>query len=207
MLSCYRAMDFLLEALDDLQETVFFTAADLPLDVDLILFDTTSTYFEFDFEDSERHEDQDHFRLRGHSKDFRPDLPPVVIGMAVTTGGLPVRLWVWPGNTTDASVLEQVKDDLAGWQLNRNTSRTVAAVPAEARQGMGTICGWAAWFVRVTVSGRGTDRVNGRLASCRGGVGAGLRRGPAGRAGSPVLRRRRARRARPAPRHLRPLRR
>ena len=39
--------------------------------------------------------------------------------MAVTTGGLPVRLWVWPGNTTDASVLDEVKTDLAGWQLNR----------------------------------------------------------------------------------------
>jgi hypothetical protein len=120
---CYRAMDFLLEALDQLQETVFFTAADLlNLDVDLIFFDTTSTYFELDFEDGELdHDDEgeEGLRRRGHSKDFRPDLPQVVIGMAVTTGGLPVRLWVWPGNTTDASVLEEVKDDLAGWQLNR----------------------------------------------------------------------------------------
>jgi hypothetical protein len=123
---CYRAMDFLLEALDQLQETVFFTAADLlSLDVDLIFFDTTSTYFELDFEDGELDEGdegdegEDRFRLRGHSKDSRPDLPQVVIGMAVTTGGLPVRLWVWPGNTTDASVLEEVKTDLAGWQLNR----------------------------------------------------------------------------------------
>ena len=39
--------------------------------------------------------------------------------MAVTTGGLPVRLWVWPGNTTDTTVLEEVRNDLAGWQLNR----------------------------------------------------------------------------------------
>jgi len=52
--------------------------------------------------------------LRGHSKDARPDLPQVVIGMAVTTGGLPVRLWVWPGNTTDTTVLQEVKADLAG---------------------------------------------------------------------------------------------
>ena len=37
---CYRAMDFLLEALAELQETVFFTAADLlNLDVDLVFFD------------------------------------------------------------------------------------------------------------------------------------------------------------------------
>ena len=39
--------------------------------------------------------------------------------MAVTTGGLPVRLWVWPGDTADTTVLGQVKEDLAGWQLNR----------------------------------------------------------------------------------------
>jgi hypothetical protein len=122
---CYRAMDFLLEALAELQETVFYAAADLlNLSVDLVFFDTTSTYFELDFEDGELDDDtddesQDPFRLRGHSKDSRPDLPQVVIGMAVTTGGLPVRLWVWPGNTTDASVLQEVKADLAGWQLNR----------------------------------------------------------------------------------------
>jgi hypothetical protein len=86
-------------------------------------FDTTSTYFELDFADGELNDDtdneQDPFRLRGHSKDSRPDLPQVVIGMAVTTGGLPVRLWIWPGNTTDTTVLEEVKKDLAGWQLHR----------------------------------------------------------------------------------------
>jgi transposase len=43
----------------------------------------------------------------------------VVIGMAVTTGGLPVRLWVWPGDTSDQTVLAEVKADLAGWRLNR----------------------------------------------------------------------------------------
>ncbi|MFU8807098.1 MAG: 2-phosphosulfolactate phosphatase, partial [Bradymonadaceae bacterium] len=48
----YEAMDWLLEHLETLQETVFFAVADLlQLDVDLIFFDTTSTYFELDFED------------------------------------------------------------------------------------------------------------------------------------------------------------
>lgn len=52
--ACYRAMDFLLETLDELQESVFFTAADLlSLDVDLIFFDTISTYFELEFDDGE----------------------------------------------------------------------------------------------------------------------------------------------------------
>ena len=79
--------------------------------------DTTSTYFELDGDDTD--EEDEPFRLRGHSKDSRDDLPQVVIGMAVTTGGLPVRLWVWPGDTADTTVLGQVKDDLAGWRLNR----------------------------------------------------------------------------------------
>jgi hypothetical protein len=118
--ACYRAMDWLLEHLEVLQETVFFAVADLlQLDVDLIFFDTTSTYFEVPFEDGELDGDEGGLRKRGHSKDSRPDLPQVVIGMAVTTGGLPVKLWVWPGDTQDQTVLAEVKQDLAGWRLNR----------------------------------------------------------------------------------------
>jgi hypothetical protein len=32
-----------------------------------------------------------------HSKDHRPDLPQVVIGLAVTREEIPVRCWCWPG--------------------------------------------------------------------------------------------------------------
>jgi transposase len=118
--SCYRAMDWLLDHLETLQETVFFAVADLlQLDVDLIFFDTTSTYFEVEHEDGELDGTEEGLRKRGHSKDARPDLPQVVIGMAVTTGGLPVKLWVWPGDTQDQTVLAEVKADLAGWRLNR----------------------------------------------------------------------------------------
>jgi transposase len=118
--SCYRAMDFLLESLPELQETVFFTVADLlQLDVDLLFFDTTSTYFELEQADVDADTDEPGFRSNGHSKDHRDDLPQAVIGMAVTRGGVPVRLWVWPGFTQDQTVLEEVKTDLAGWQLNR----------------------------------------------------------------------------------------
>jgi transposase len=91
----------------------------LNLDIDLIFFDTTSTYVETPFEDGELDGTDEGLRKRGHSKDARPDLPQIVIGMAVTTGGLPVRLWVWPGDTQDQTVLAEVKQDLAGWRLNR----------------------------------------------------------------------------------------
>jgi Transposase DDE domain len=43
----------------------------------------------------------------------------VVIELAVTREGIPVRVWVWPGNTNDQTVITQVKDDLRGWRLGR----------------------------------------------------------------------------------------
>src|SRR5579875_3380044 len=79
----YRAMDFLLDATEAIQREVFFSVANLfNLEVDVILFDTTSTYFEID--------DTDDFRRFGHSKDHRGDRPQVVIGLAVTKDGIPV---------------------------------------------------------------------------------------------------------------------
>lgn len=112
----YRAMDFLAEHGEALQETVFFSMASLlNLEVDLLFFDTTSTYFEI----PEPDDGEDALRRYGHSKDHRPDRPQVVIGLAVTRGGLPVRCWVLPGNTNDASLVDRVQRDLAGWKLAR----------------------------------------------------------------------------------------
>src|SRR6266536_723509 len=59
------------------------------------------------------------WRTHGHSKDHRPDLPQVVIGMAVTREGIPVRVWTFPGNTSDQVLIRTVKDDLRDWNLNR----------------------------------------------------------------------------------------
>src|SRR5438034_2250114 len=119
----YRALDLLVEADADakLQETVFFACADLlNLEVDLLFFDTTSTYFEADPDQVDGDDpERPPLRVRGHSKDHRPDLPQVVIGLAVTKEGIPVRVWVWPGNTNDQTVISQVKDDLRGWRLGR----------------------------------------------------------------------------------------
>ena len=54
-----------------------------------------------------------------NSKDHRPDLPQVVIAMAVTRDGIPVRCWSFPGNTADTAIIRTVKDDLGGWGLRR----------------------------------------------------------------------------------------
>ena len=118
----YRAMDLLVEAdaQAKVQESVFFAVAHLlNLEVDLLFFDTTSTYFERDDEDEAGQDGTGGFRAYGKSKDHRDDLPQIVIGLAVTREGIPVRVWCWPGGTNDQTVLQEVKDDLRDWRLGR----------------------------------------------------------------------------------------
>ena len=118
--SFYRAMDWLLEVEAELAEQVYWAVADLlNLEVDLLFFDTTSTYFEIEGPDTPGEGETVGFRTFGHSKDHRPDLPQVVIGMAVTRAGIPIRVWCWPGNTNDQALIRQVKDDLKSWKLAR----------------------------------------------------------------------------------------
>lgn len=110
----YRAMDFLLEHAEKIQEEVFWSTANLlNLTVDLIFFDTTNTYFH-----SEEPEDSE-IKAYGKSKDKRDDLPLVTIGLAVTREGIPVRCWVLPGNQHDAKSVEQIQKDLNSWKLGR----------------------------------------------------------------------------------------
>lgn len=135
--ACYRVMDWLLQIEPKLAEQVFWNTADLMnLEVDLLFFDTTSTYFETGEADEpvardERGErlarngeratavNEAGFRTYGKSKDSRDDLPQVVVGMAVTREGIPVRVWSWPGNTSDSALIRQVKDDIRDWTLSR----------------------------------------------------------------------------------------
>ncbi len=122
---CYRAMDWLLEVESELAEAVYWQTADLlNLEVDLLFFDTTSTYFERDEAEADSLDEDGEvvrpaFRTYGKSKDHRDDLPQVVIGMAVTRTGIPIRVWCWPGNTNDSELIRQVKDDLRAWKLGR----------------------------------------------------------------------------------------
>jgi hypothetical protein len=136
--ACYRAVDWLLQIKDALEKEVFHQVANLlNLEVDLLFFDTTSTYFETGEADAPVARDEHGmpsddgsdpagdgtsmrgFRAYGKSKDHRDDLPQVVIGMAVTRDGIPVRVWCWPGNTNDSALIRQVKDDMRDWTLSR----------------------------------------------------------------------------------------
>ena len=131
--AAYAAMDFLLGALAEIAERIFASVAHLlNLDLDIVFVDTTSTYWELDvadeLADALREDAADDetgspgesaTRTFGHSKDHREDLPQVVIGMAVTRDGVPVRCWTFPGNTADTAIIRTVKDDLANWNLRR----------------------------------------------------------------------------------------
>jgi hypothetical protein len=148
--ACYRAMDWLHDVREPLERAVFHQVANLlNLEVDLLFFDTTSTYFEREDPDGpvgrdehghplpDTSDTQDHdggegdgegegdganrvgFRTYGKSKDSRDDLPQIVIGMAVTRDGIPVRVWCWPGNTNDSALIRQVKDDMRDWTLSK----------------------------------------------------------------------------------------
>ena len=135
--ACYRAMDWLLQIREQLEKQVFDRASEvLGLEADLLFFDTTSTYFVTEEADAPVARDQQGnpvpdgtegaagatetgFRTWGKSKDYRDDLPQVVIGMAVTRNGIPLRVWCWPGNTADSALIRQVKDDMRDWSLSR----------------------------------------------------------------------------------------
>jgi hypothetical protein len=135
--ACYRAMDWLLQIREQLEKQVFDRASEvLGLEVDLLFFDTTSTYFVTQEADAPVARDQQGnpvpdgaggaagatetgFRTWGKSKDYRDDLPQVVIGMAVARNGIPLRVWCWPGNTADSALIRQVKDEVRDWSLSR----------------------------------------------------------------------------------------
>ncbi len=114
----YEAMDLLYENSAAIEEAVFFKTADLMnLDVDLIFYDTTTISFSIDYADQDDDESVG-LRKLGHSKEGTWT-SQVVIALAVTREGIPVRSWVFPGNTNDATTVAKVKADLKGWKLGR----------------------------------------------------------------------------------------
>jgi IS4 transposase len=107
----YRAMAWLGEELEEaselegvarttkdrIEEQLFDHHRDLFSEVDLVFFDTTSLYFEGQGGQS--------LGQYGFSKDHRPDLRQMVVGLALDAQGWPICSLLWPGNTTDARAL------------------------------------------------------------------------------------------------------
>jgi len=107
----YRAMAFLGDPIEQLQkpagavrcnkdlieEALFECRRDLFTEVELVFFDTTSLYFEGQGGET--------IGQRGHSKDHRPDLKQMVVGIALDVEGCPICCEMWPGNTADVTTL------------------------------------------------------------------------------------------------------
>jgi transposase len=117
----YRAMAWLGEALpkhqqnaatpfaprtnkDLIEEELFAQRRDLFSSLDMVFFDTTSIYFEG--------EGGATVGKRGHSKDHRPDLKQMVVGMVLDHNGNPVCSELWPGNTADVKSLVPIVERL-----------------------------------------------------------------------------------------------
>ena len=115
----YRAMAFLGEELADqanasefaprcikdlIEEDIFFRRRDLFTELDLVFFDTTSIYFEGNGGQSLGH--------RGNSKDHRPDLKQMIVGVVIDNQGQPICCQMWPGNTTDVVTLLPVVEEM-----------------------------------------------------------------------------------------------
>jgi transposase len=113
----YRAMSFLGEEIEDqrgatpfalrrtkdlIEEGMFLERRDLFTALNLVFFDTTSIYFEG--------EGGEGLGAKGHSKDHRPDLNQMVVGVVLDNRGKPVCCEMWPGNTTDVKSLIPVTD-------------------------------------------------------------------------------------------------
>ena len=119
-----RALDFLLCHIESMaQELCLRTADVLNAEVELLFWDTTTRYVEIDDDDDDGDVWHDQaipaLRKRGHQKEGRDGNPQVVVGLALTREGLPVRSWVFPGHTADVTTINQLKDDVRGWRLNR----------------------------------------------------------------------------------------
>jgi transposase len=124
----YAAMDALHAQATEVEQAVFFHTADLfKLEVDLLFYDTTTCTFAID------EDDEDELRRFGRPKDGAW-APQVVVALAVTREGLPVRSWVFAGNTPDATTVERIKDDLRGWKLGRALFVADAGMHCEANR-------------------------------------------------------------------------
>jgi transposase len=89
---------------DLLEEELFGGRRDLFSGLDLVFFDTTSLYFEGRGGET--------IGRRGKSKDHRPDLAQMVVGVVIDAEGRPLCCELWPGNTTDVCSLIPVVDRL-----------------------------------------------------------------------------------------------
>lgn len=102
----YRALGHLVGAKEELEEGLFARGRDLfSLEVDLVLLDTTTVYFEG--------QGPEGLALRGRpARDHPQECPQVILGLVLTREGYPVAHHVFPGNTADVQAFRAALQDL-----------------------------------------------------------------------------------------------
>ena len=65
-----------------------------------------------------------------------------MVALAVTRDGIPVKSWVFPGDTADVSTIEHIRKDLHGWKRNRALFVADSGMnPADNRKELARACG------------------------------------------------------------------
>jgi Transposase DDE domain len=89
---------------DLVEERLFARRRNLFTDLSVVFMDTTSLYFEGHGGET--------IGERGHSKDYRPQLNQMILGVVIDQQGRPVCSEMWPGDTADVTTLIPVIDRL-----------------------------------------------------------------------------------------------
>jgi len=114
----YRALDFLTERKAEIETAVYDRASNLfNLQLDLVLWDTTSTYFEGRAAEG--------LAEYGFSKDRRPDRVQIMVGALMSRDGFPIAHEVFPGNTAEVETFRHV---LAEVRTRFNLRRVILVV-------------------------------------------------------------------------------
>jgi len=109
----YRALDFLIAHKEIIELELFEQVKNLfNLELDMVFWDTTSTYFEGNGPEG--------LAVHGHTRDHRPDRVQILVGVLMTKEGIPVAHQVFPGNTADIETFKAIiADTRSRFQLRR----------------------------------------------------------------------------------------
>ncbi len=102
----YRAMAWLGDVKDDVEEGLFLRNRDLFTGLNLVFFDTTSIYFEGSGGES--------LGQYGYSRDRRSDEKQMVVGAVIDSTGRPISCPMWPGNMADVKTFIPLIERLKG---------------------------------------------------------------------------------------------
>jgi Transposase DDE domain len=99
----YKTLGVLWRSKEQVEQHLYRRGLDLfNQGVDLVFFDTTSTYFEG--------VSWEGWAKRGMSRDHRPDHLQLILGVVMRRDGVPISCEIWPGNTADVKTLTAILD-------------------------------------------------------------------------------------------------